>query len=86
MNTVKMLDFVERVGATFLETFLALVITNSTSLTHLSDFKTAAVAGGLSAAKVVLIALNGFTSQAPAAAPPSPAPKPAPAPVPPPVP
>ena len=53
MNKKKLLDFVERVGATFLNAFLGVVVASHFT-GHLSDLnalEAAAVAGGLAAAK-----------------------------------
>ena len=54
-------DFAERVGATFAETFLALLVADSTGVVQLTDVKVAAVAAGLAAAKYALLKLQAFT-------------------------
>jgi hypothetical protein len=63
MNKHKLIDFTERVGATFVFTFLALATT--TSLSDPTQLKAAAIAGALSAGKYVAVAANKFLASEP---------------------
>lgn len=53
-------DFVERAGATFAQTFLAAVTVGS--LTNLNAVKVAGVSGGYAVAKFLLVKANAFLS------------------------
>lgn len=58
MNKVKLVDFTERVGATFAQAFLALAVVSGMS--DLSMLKAAAVAGGIAAGKFALVQANTY--------------------------
>lgn len=64
MSKVKLVDFSERVGATFAQAFLALAVVSG--LSDLSMLKAAAVAGGLAAGKFALVQANAYLAKPPA--------------------
>ncbi len=58
MNYKKLVDFVERTGATFAATFLALATT--TNVHGTKELEVAAIAGAVSAGKFAMIELNTY--------------------------
>lgn len=64
MSKSKIVDFGERVGATFAQAFLALAVVSG--LGDMSMLKAAAVAGGIAAGKFALVEANAYL-KAPAA-------------------
>lgn len=63
LSVTAVADFAERVGATFAQAFLAVLIANSTGVLNVGgvhDLEIAALAGGLAAAKYVLLKLNSL--------------------------
>lgn len=60
MTKTQLLDGAERTLATFAETFLALLIADSTGVTQISDIKIAAISAGLAAAKYLVVQLNKY--------------------------
>lgn len=61
VNWPKVVDFVERVSATFAFTFLALATT--TSLTDKKQIEAAALAGALSAGKYAYVQLGAYLKE-----------------------
>lgn len=60
MNKKGLVDFAERVGATFAQAFLALAVVSNMSDVHAVE--AAAVAGALAAGKFALVKANAFLS------------------------
>lgn len=60
INWVKIVDVVERTGATFAETFIAFEIANQAHITQIDKLETAAIAAGIAAGKYVIVQLNAF--------------------------
>jgi hypothetical protein len=58
MSKLKVLDFVERVSATFGAAFLGLALVTGVSTPK--DLEAAAIAGGMSAAKFAYVELNAY--------------------------
>lgn len=58
LKNKKLVDFIERVGATAAQAFLALAVVSG--LSHLSDLKAAAVAAALAAGKFALVQANTY--------------------------
>lgn len=65
INKVKLIDVVDRTAATFAETFLGLLVADSTGVTQLSAVKIAAVASGLAAAKYLFVQLSAYLGSSP---------------------
>ena len=57
-NKIKVLDFLERVSATFAAAFLGLALATGVSTTK--DLEAAAIAGAVSAAKFAYVELNAY--------------------------
>lgn len=60
LKTYGVVDFVERVGATFVQAFLAVVAVDGGTITDVTALKTGAVAGALAIAKYLAIRANEF--------------------------
>jgi hypothetical protein len=84
----KLVDLVERAGATFAQAFLAVITVDATGITQLDALKVAGVAGAYAVAKYALTQANAYLGSTPglspaelATAPPPPEPVVEPAPV-----
>jgi hypothetical protein len=56
----KIIDILERSGATFAQAFIAIEIADQANVTQLGALKTAAVAGGLAVGKYLLVQANAY--------------------------
>ena len=66
-HTPAVVDLVERAGATFAQSFLAVIVVNQGTLTQTTALETGAVAGGLAVGKFLLVKANAYLNTTPAA-------------------
>lgn len=69
MNQTKIIDFVERVGATFVMTFVSLA--SVTTLGDMTQLKAAGIAAALSAGKFAAVQAQMFLAKTPQPTPPA---------------
>lgn len=60
MNKKQIIDIIERTVATFGQAFLALLIADASGVSQTNALEVAAVAGGLAAAKYIVVQLNAY--------------------------
>lgn len=63
LNNKKVLDLVERAGATFAQAFLAVEIADQNGVTQTESLKIAGVAGALAVGKWALVKINAYLAK-----------------------